>query len=129
MSVYKQIKGDTVSAMKDGNTEKRDLLRVVTGEFDRIGNKISDIKAISIIRKMYSNAIDFKNDIEANILESYLPKMLEPKEIKVIVANIIEVNKFSGIQDLGKVIGKLKQSKEISLIDMKTASTLIKELL
>jgi len=127
--MYKKIKTDTLQAMKNGDIGKRNILRVVTGEFDRIGKDISDIKAISIIRKMYNNALDQDHLCEANILEEYLPKMLEPKEIKVIVSNIIEVEGFSGMQDMGKVMGKLKQSKEIALIDMESAKNIVKELL
>jgi len=129
MSIYKQFKIDTIVAMKELNNDKRDLLRVVIGEFDRVGSDISDEDAMKIIRKMYINACDLKNDKEAEILETYLPKMLEPKEIRIIIERTIEYNDFSGIKDMGKVMSILKGVKEAAQIDMFTASQITKEIM
>jgi len=127
--MYKQIEKDIKVAMIEKNVLKRNILRVVKGEFDRTGKDISDIKAIAIIRKMHNNAIEFNNDEEAEILGEYLPKMLEPKEIRIIVSNIIDVNGYTSMKDMGQIMSKLKQSKEFPLLDMSTASIIIKELL
>jgi len=118
-----------VNAMKARETEKLSILRVVTGEFGRIGKDLTDEEVLKVLRKMAENANDLGNDEEFKILDSYLPKMLEPKEIKVIVKNIIEFNNFTSIKEMGQVMGKIKQNKESQLIDMRAASILVRELL
>jgi len=129
--MYKKIKIDTIDAMKEKNTEKRDILRVVTGEFDRErgrkGRELTEKEEMQIIRKMHSNAEELKNDKEAEILSAYLPQMLEPRDIRIIVKNIIVHNEFTGIQDMGKVMAQLKNNAEAALIDMSTASQITKE--
>jgi len=129
MSLQKQIRNDMVNAMKARETEKLSILRVVTGEFGRIGKDLTDEEVLKVLRKMAENANDLGNDEEFKILDSYLPKMLEPKEIKVIVKNIIEFNNFTSIKEMGQVMGKIKQNKESQLIDMRAASILVRELL
>lgn len=132
MSLQKQVRDDMVEAMKNRNGKKVSILRVVAGEFGRemkSSKELSDEEAVKVIRKMNENAITLGNHDEAEILSQYLPKMLEPKEIKIIVESIIETNGFTSIKEMGQVMGKLKQCKESSLIDMKTASTLVKSLL
>ena len=130
-SLYRQVEMDMYAAMKNKDVKKRDLLRVVRGECDRIKNSdnhISDEDTLKIIRKMHNNAIDLKNDTEIKILEVYLPRMLEPKDIRVIVKNIIENNGYKK-NDMGLIMGALNRTKEAALIDMETASTIVKEML
>lgn len=128
MTIQEQIRLDMVNSMKVKNTEKTSLLRVVSGEFAREGKEVSNEQAIKIIRKMVANASDLKNDKEVEILSIYLPKMLNPKEIKVIVKNIIETNNLTE-KDMGRTMGLLKNCKESNLIDMKVASQIAKEIL
>ena len=133
MEMYKQIKIDTIVAMKAKDNEKRDILRVVTGEFDRerskLGRDVNNVEALKILKKMHGNAEELGNEKEAEILATYLPKMLGPKEILIIVDNIIKFNDYKGIVDMGKVMGQLKNVSEAPLIDMQTASQITKELL
>jgi len=129
MNLQKQIGLDMVNAMKNKETNKVSVLRVLKGEFNRVGKELSDEEVLKVIKKMVENAKEFGYVDEFEILNNYLPKMLEPKEIKIIVKNIIDVNGFTSIKEMGQVMGKLKQCKESSLIDMKSASILVKDLL
>lgn len=129
MNLQKQIREDMVNAMKSRETETVSLLRVVTGEFSRVGKELTNEEVLKIIRRMSENAKELGNLNEFEILDKYLPKMLEPKEIKIIIKNIIETNDFNSISQMGQVMGKIKQCKESSLIDMKSAGILVKELL
>lgn len=129
MNLQKQIGLDMVNAMKNKETNKVSVLRVLKGEFNRVGKELSDEEVLKVIKKMVENAKEFGYVDEFEILNNYLPKMLEPKEIKIIVENIINVNGFTSIKEMGQVMGKLKQCKESSLIDMKSASILVKDLL
>ncbi len=129
MTLQERVRDDMIKSMKARTVEKTGILRVALGEFARKGKELSDEVTIGLIRKLVSNATDLNNDKEIEILSIYLPKMLEPKDIKVIVTNIIEVNSLSGAQNIGRAMGLLKKCKEFSLIDMKTASQIVKELL
>ena len=129
MNLQKQISLDMVNAMKSKETEKVSVLRVLKGELNRVGKELPDADVLKVIRKMAENAKEFGNVDEFKILDGYLPKMLEPKEIKIIVKNIIETNGFTSIKEMGQVMGKLKQCKESSLIDMKSASVFVRDLL
>jgi len=129
MTLQEQIKNDMVNAMKSKNTEELSLLRVVSGEFSRIGKELTDEQSIKVLRKMSENAKEQGNNDEVKILEKYLPQMLDENQIKNIITEIINVNKFSGMKDMGKVMGKIKTLPVASQIDEKTASTIVKEML
>jgi len=129
MTLQAKIKQDMVQAMRDHETEKVNLLRVVMGEFGRIGKEIPDDQAIKIIRKMSENAKEQNNIGEVNILETYLPKMYSEQQIKTLVANIIKGHKFKGMQHMGTIMGILSKHPDKMLIDNKIASGIVRELL
>lgn len=129
MTVQEQIKTDMVNAMKSKDAMKTSLLRVVISEFNRIGKVVSDEVAIKEIRRLCENAKIMKNDYEIEVLETYLPTMLGDNEIKLVVTEIINANNFSGMKDMGKVMGELKKHAKSSQIDNSIASKIVKELL
>lgn len=129
MNLQQKIRIDLRASMVGGNKELTSLLRVVLGEFSRVGKELTDEEALTVIKKMHKNAIELNNKFEVEKLEAYLPKELEITQTKILVAGIINQNKFSGIQDMGKVIGKLREHPAASQVNMKVASELIKELL
>lgn len=129
MTIQEKIKADMIQSMKDKSSEKTSLLRVVMGEFGRIGKEVSDEEAVKIIRKMSDNAAELKNDFEVKELETYLPSMLGPNQIKVLVAGLINTHGFSGMKDMGKVMQEIKKLPAASQIDGKIASSIVKQLL
>lgn len=60
------------------------------------------------------------------LLETHLPKALNPAETAAAVEKAIADSGAAGPQDMGKVMGALKQ---FSGLDMKAASALVKEIL
>jgi len=129
MSLQTQIKEDMVAAMKARNTEVVSLLRVVAGEFGRVGKELSDEEALKVLRKMSENATELGNQGEVDILDKYLPKMLGELQIKTIVGGIISANKFTGMPDMGKAMGIIKNHPMSAQIDGKIASQIARELL
>jgi len=129
MKVQNKIKQDMVAAMKNKETEKLALLRVVIGEFGRIGKEVEDEKAIRIIRNMHENAKNVGNEFEMNVLDSYLPKMYSEDQTRALVANIIEAQGYKTMKDIGGVMKALNNNPDTALIDKKYASTYAKELL
>lgn len=129
MSLQTQIREDMVAAMKARDTEVVSLLRVVAGEFGRIGKDLSDEQATKVLRRMLENAKEFGNLTEVVILGKYLPTMLEKTQIKILVAGIIHKGKYSGMQNMGKVMGEIKTLPMSAQIDGKIASGIVRELL
>jgi len=129
MNIEQQIRQHLRASMIGENKELTSLLRVVLGEFSREGKDLDDEQALKVIRRMHQNAIMLNNTFEEIELGRYLPKMLEPKDIKVIIENIIEVNEISSMKEMGKIMSELNKCKESHLIDKKVASEIIKTIL
>ena len=132
MSLQSKLRQDMLVAMKSRDRDTVDLLRVAAGEFGREMNngvELSDDRVLAILRKMKENAIELGNDGEVVILDKYLPQMLGEMQIKTIVGGIIQKNGYSGMQDMGKVMGSLKTHPMAAQIDGKLSSTIVKELL
>ena len=134
MSLQNKIKDDLKQSMINKNTEKKDLLRVVIGEFSRTDhyNKISkelpDNVVEEVITKLVKNAKIMDNENEIKILSNYLPTILGEKQLEILISGIINKNSYNTIKDMGKVMGELK-SKYGSTYDGKMASILVKKLL
>jgi len=129
MSLQKQIRDDMIMAMKSRDTETVSLLRVVAGEFGRVGKEVNDEQALKVLRKMSENAKELKNQGEIDILDKYLPKMFDENIIRLYVEQIIQQNNYSQMKDMGKVMGDIKKLECAAQIDGKIASNIVKELL
>lgn len=125
MTLQEQIREDMVDAMKSKDTQTVSLLRVVAGEFGRVGKDLSDEQALKVIRKMSENAKELGNQKEVEILDKYLPQMLDENQITLLVNEIIHQNGYSGMKDMGKVMSQLKSPQ----IDGKISSKIVKEML
>lgn len=128
MKVQEKVKNDLKEAMLQKNEEKKSILRVLIGEFNREGKEVSDDKAIGIIKKMVINAKDQKNINEQTILEGYLPKQMSKSELKEVCETFINTLDSPTMKDMGKVMSYLKNNFS-GLYDGKSASTFVKELL
>ncbi len=63
---------------------------------------------------------------EIAIIEEFLPRQLSPQEVEKAIAEIIAETGASGLKDMGKVMGALKQ-KYSGQMDMGRASKLVRE--
>ena len=129
MNLQKQIREDMIAAMKSRDTETVSLLRVVAGEFGRIGKDLTDEQVIKVLKKMSENAKELGNLNEILILKKYLPEMLGKLQTRTIIGGIIQKNQYCGMKDMGKVMGTLKTHPMSTQIDGKIASGIVRELL
>jgi len=125
MKLQEKIKADLVTAMKNKDENVKSLLRVVIGEINRVGKDISDDELVKIIRKMKENASEMGNTNEVEILNMYLPVMLEPKQLEILIKGIINKNGYDGMKDMGKVMKELRDNYG-STYDGKLASEIVK---
>lgn len=129
MRLQEQISLDLKVSMKNKDTEKTSLLRFVIGEFARknkeFGKELSDEIVQKVIKKVSDDANDLGSTNEVKILSDYLPTVLSTDEVEVLVKNIISTNGFSGMGDMGKVMGILK-SEHGGTYDGKIASGFVR---
>ena len=130
--IKEQINQELKSAMKSGDSLKKNLLRVVLSEIDRSVEKnveLTDDAVQKVVAKMVKSAEMIGTDeakTEINILSEYLPKLLSKDETIVIVDNLITSLNIESKRDMGKLMGVI--SKEYgNSIDKKLVSQIVNQ--
>lgn len=123
MSLIDTFRKDMISATKDGNTDKLDILKLALAsminaqkasseelkdvDFEKIlkkeVNKVKDsIEQFSAIGRM---ELANREKRQLEVLESYLPKEMSSEDVAKIVKRIISEIKPEGSKDMGRVMG------------------------
>ena len=128
MALISDIKNDLKQAMLDKNDLVRDTIRMFLSEVQRfeIDNKeeVDDSRALQIINKMIKQRNDSifqfkeggredladKEQKEVDILSEYKPEQLSEEEISTKVKEVVQEVDAKSMQDIGKVMGRLKSS-------------------
>ena len=131
-------------SMKNKDKETTSTLRMAISELkkEEIDKRIDleDGQVIQILQRMikqrkdsYSQFLDAgrnelaeKEQNEINILSDFLPEQLSEEELNSIVKEVIKETAASGPQDMGKVMGSLKQRIQGNA-DMGLVSKIVKE--
>ena len=146
MSLYNQIQNDMYSAMKSGNKEESNTLRTTLAklknkkiEKQKNLNKEEEIKVLQTLVKQRKESIDLyekggRDELaeaeqkELEILNNYLPKMMDESVIKNIVKSVIDEVGATSMADMGKIMAEvMKRGK--GLIDGKSAHKFVQELI
>lgn len=131
MKLKEKVNADFISAMREKNTVKKNLLSVVKGEITTIEKNtgeadLSDesvLKILMKIAKSLKETVAMSGDEESKtqlvIVEEYLPKQMSREEITTKVSELIA----SGITQLGSIM------KEFATLpaDKKVVSEVVKE--
>lgn len=144
MSLTDQINSDIKEAMKAREKEKlaalRDIKSKLLNEATSGNGDIDEAKENKIIMKLHKQRMDTYNvyieqgredlaadeKFEAEIIEKYMPKMMDEAEVRSEALSAIKALGASGPQDMGKVMGVL--SKNLAgKADGKLISTIVKE--
>ena len=138
------LKEATVSSMKKGEKESTTTLRMFSAEIkkEEIEKKteLTEEETISIVQKMIKQRKDSfsqfeqagreelaeKEAREISILEQFLPEQLSEEEILQEVNQAIAESGAESMQDMGKVMGLLK-NKLSGKADMGLVSIKVKE--
>ena len=144
MALISDIKNDLKQAMLDKNDLVRDTIRMFLSEVQRfeIDNKeeVDDSRAVQIINKMIKQRNDSifqfkeggredladKEQKEVDILSEYKPEQLSEEEISTKVKEVVQEVDAKSMQDIGKVMGRLKSSLAGSA-DMGLVSKVVKD--
>lgn len=148
MSLQSQIMDAMKAAMKEKDTVALESLRAIKSGIllaqTETGSKeeISAEEEIKLLQKLVKQRKDSaaiyieqgRQDLadpelaQAAVIEKFLPAQLSEEEVEVVIRRIVAENGFSGMADMGKVMGVA--SKELAgSADGKTISTLVKKVL
>jgi len=146
MSLYKQIQNDMYKAMKSGNKEDTNTLRTTLAKLkDKVIekrqnlSKEEEVKILHTLVKQRKESIELyekggRNELaeaeqkELEIINNYLPKMMDESDIKSIVKTVIDEVGATSMADMGKIMPEvMKRGK--GLIDGKSAQKFVQELI
>ena len=131
-------------SMKNRDKEITSTLRMAISELkkEEIDKRIDleDEQVIQILQRMIKqrkdsytqfsdagrNELAEKEQNEINILSDFLPEQLSKEELTLIVTDVIKETAASGPQDMGKVMGSLKQRIQGNA-DMGLVSKIVKK--
>ena len=138
-----QINDDLKTAMRGGDTGRRDALRLLTAalkqkEVDE-RKTLADADVVAVIDKMIKQRRDSisqfeqggrsdlaeKEQFEISVLERYMPAALSEEEVDAAIASAISEVGAKGPADMGKVMGPLK-TRLAGRTDMSKVSARVK---
>lgn len=123
MSLLENIRMDMFNATKAGNVDESQILKMViaTVKNEEItkGESLSDDEVLKVLRKeskKIQDSIDQftkmgrvdlleKEEIQLNVLQKYLPQLMDDSKVRDIVKQAIADSNASGMKDMGKVMG------------------------
>lgn len=130
MSLKDTIVADIKSAMKNKESQKLGILRVLKGEIERNEQtskgkiELSDNDIVALVKKSIQGVKETTNDeFEITVLEGYLPKQLSNLEMTKLVKEFLSSEENGGNVNMGTVMSYFKANyagrydgKELSLI-------------
>ena len=146
MNFLDSIKADMYSAMKSGDKNRASTLRILLAKLkDKQINERKDLsekECIAVVKtlvkqrkeamEMYENAgrdgLAEKEKMEFDILNSFIPEMMNEEEIRNLVKTVITDSNAKELSDIGKVM-PIVMKKGGSKIDGRIANQILRELL
>ena len=126
MNLINSISEDLKTAMKEKNTVKLGILRVLKAEIQRSEQgangkvELTDGDVIKLVKKLVEGIKETTNNQdELSILETYLPKQLSEAEMREIISLL-------SVKDMGAIMKHFKANYD-GQYDGKTLSTIAKE--
>lgn len=130
MTLKNKINGDIKNAMKNKESQKLGVLRVLKGEIERNEQtskgkvELSDNDIVALVKKSIQGVKETTNDeFEITVLEGYLPKQLSNFELIEIVKEFVLSEESAGNVNIGAIMNYFKvnyagqyDGKELSLI-------------
>ena len=144
MSLTDQLQEDMKTAMRDGDTERRDTLRMVIAAAQNAAKDkrapLTDEETQAVIARevkkrresveAYQNAgrddLAAQEQLEVDILAPYLPEQLGEEQVRALVAEAVASTGATSQQDMGRVMGAL-MPKVKGRADGALVSSLVKQ--
>jgi hypothetical protein len=145
-AIKDSIQSDQIKFLKEGNKEDSSTLRFVLSFLNKEEKdkkiELNDSEVIKILKSMIKRNKDSydqfinadrleladKEKKEMNLLNTYLPELLDEVKTEEIVKKVIDELDVKSIKDMGKAMGLIKNNHGDN-IDMSLVSKYIKKLL
>mgnify|MGYP003324627712 FL=1 len=141
--MFDQIQNDMKTALKNGEKVKANTLRLLISKLKNkaieVGSPLDDKQILQVIQKtakqhkesikMYKEGdredLVLQEQAELDIVEKYLPSMMDENEITTIVESIIKETGATTMADFGKVMPQVMK-KGAGKIDGSMAQSILK---
>ena len=118
MSLIDQVKSDTAVALKSGDKQRVQALRLITNELQKAEKESSDGDETAVLQRERKRRLEAaqayadagRDDLaegerrEAAIIEEYMPEQLSDEELHAIVGDAVAESGASSPKDMGKVM-------------------------
>ncbi len=151
MSLKTRLMDDVKAAMKGGDKERLQTLRLITSAIKQVeidtrseGERLEldDAQVLTVLEKMLKQRRDSIQQFEAAsrqdladkeksevvVIEAYMPTRLSEAEVDDLVRAVIAETGATGAKDMGKVMAAMK-AKAAGRADMTVVSARVKALL
>jgi uncharacterized protein len=140
VSIIERVKSDTAAAMKAGDRERVQALRLITNELQKAAKESSDSDETAVLQRERKRRLEAaeayadagRDDLaagerrEAEIIEAYMPEQLSDDELHAIVGDAVAESGADSPRDMGKVMS-LVMPKVQGRADGKRVSALVRE--
>jgi uncharacterized protein len=140
VSLIDQVKSDTATAMKAGDRERVQALRLITNELQKAAKESSDGDETAVLQRERKRRLEAaeayaeagRDDLaegerlEAEIIEHYMPEQLSDEELEAIVGDAVAESGAASPKDMGKVMS-LVMPKVQGRADGKRVSSVVRE--
>jgi uncharacterized protein len=140
VSLIEQIRSDTNAALKAGEKERVQALRLISSELQKAAKEASDGDDTAVLqreRKRRLEAADAYADAgredladserrEAAIIEEYMPEQLSDEELHAIVGDAVAELGATSAQEMGKIMSTV-MPKVQGRADGKRVSAVVRE--
>ena len=146
--LFKKLEDAVKEAMKAHDSVRRDCIRFVISEIKNAtvnaGKELTDAVCMKMLQKSVKTHVDSieqfssagrddlvaKEKAELDVLNSFMPKMLDASEVEAIVKGIVsclseKLSRPLSKKDMGLVMKAVSQHNDAHSIDMKVASRLV----
>ncbi len=139
MSILDQLRADTTAALKGGDRERCQALRLVTSELQKAekeggGDEVAvlqrerkrRLESATAFRDAGRTDLAEAEEREAALIEGYLPAQLSDHELHALVGDAVAETGAASPKDMGKVMS-LVMGRTGGRADGKRVSALVKE--
>lgn len=140
MSLIEKVKSDTASALKSGDKDRVQALRLITNELQKAAKESSDGDETAVLQRERKRRLEAaqayadagRDDLasgerrEAEIIEEYMPEQLSDEELHAIVGDAVAESGATSPKEIGKVMS-LVMPKVQGRADGKRVSAAVRE--
>ncbi len=142
MALLEEVKSDVTVALKSGDRKRAGALRMVVSELQKAEKEGSGDDEVQVLQrerkrrlesaKAYREAgrddLAAGEELEAELIEGYLPDQLSDVELKAIVGDVVAASGASSPKEMGKVMAAV-MPKVQGRADGRRVSDAVKEML